>query len=182
MDKDKKEILKEHFLHPKRQGALDKPDGTGIVGNARCGDILSFQIKVDDDRISQVRFQCLGCGAGKAVASYIAELVEGKPIQEVEKIKMEDIFTELADLPKNKWHCPFQAMDALKMAIEDFHTKQREGKRKMIDVEPVKEEFQCPYCQAILGENLELCQSCEYKEIICQNCGKQIIDKQAKKQ
>jgi len=182
MNKDKKEILREHFLHPKGQGTLDKPDGTGIVGNARCGDILSFQIKVEDDKIVQVRFQCLGCGAGKAVASYIAELVEGKRIQEVEKIKLEDIFKELADLPKNKWHCPFQALDALKMAIDDFRTKTREGKRKMIDVEPVKAEFQCPYCKAILGEDLEFCESCEHKEIICQNCGKQVGAKKAKQE
>ncbi len=172
--------LKEHFRHPQRRGVLENPDGTGIVGNARCGDILSYQIKVEDGRLAQVRFQCLGCGAAKAVASYIAELAEGKAIEEVERLKMEDIFDDLKALPKSKWHCPFQAVDALKMAIEDWKGKAHEGRRKMIDVEPVAKGGRCPYCSEILGENLDWCESCELKQAQCAGCGKKVLLKKGK--
>ncbi len=169
-----REKLKEHFLRPKRRGDLPDPDGTGIVGNAQCGDILTFQIKVHGDTLDQVRFQCLGCGAAKAVASYIAELAEGKSVAEVEQIKMEDLFEDLKALPPSKWHCPFQALDALKMAIEDWRGKTGDGKRKTIDVEPVSAEGRCPYCQEILGEGLELCDTCELKSARRAKCGKEI--------
>jgi nitrogen fixation NifU-like protein len=167
--------LREHFLRPARTGEMENPDGVGIVGNARCGEILTFQIKVADNRIAQIRFQCLGCGAAKAVASYVAELAEGKSIPEVEKIRMEDIFKELADLPKSKWHCPFQAVDALKMAIEDWRSKDHKGRRKMIDVEPIPATQRCPFCKEILGEPMKACETCDYKSVKCKNCGKEII-------
>jgi len=172
---DLKEKLRENFLHPRRRGELDNPDGTGIVGNARCGDILSFQIKVKDDRLEQVRFQCLGCGAAKAVAGYIAELAEGKTVAEVERLKMEDIFDDLKALPRSKWHCPFQALDALKMALEDWKGRGHEGKRKLIEVEPVAQGGRCPYCLAILGGDLDRCESCELKHAKGESCGKEVL-------
>ena len=176
MEKDElREKLREHFLHTRRRGEIENPDGIGIVGNVRCGDILSFQIKVKDGILSEVRFQCLGCGAAKAVASYIAEITEGRSIDEVEGMQMEDIFTDLIVLPRSKWHCPFQALDALKMAIEDWKSKSGEGKRKMIDAEQISLKERCPYCREILGENLEICESCEMKTTRCSNCGKQVI-------
>jgi len=167
--------LKEHFRKPLRVGEIENADGTGIVGNARCGEILTFQVKVANNRLAQVRFQALGCGAAKAVASYLAELAEGRTVEEVEKIRMEDIFKELEGLPRSKWHCPFQALDALLMAIEDWRGKDHKGRRKMIDVEPVPPLKRCPYCQAILGEAVPACESCDYKSIKCRNCGKEII-------
>jgi len=167
--------LREHFLKPSRMGELEKPDGVGIVGNARCGEILTFQIKVENNKVSLVRFQCLGCGAAKAVASYVAELAEGKTIEEVEKIKMDDIFKELAGLPKSKWHCPFQAVDALMMAIDDWRHAKGKGGRKIIDVEPVSPVQRCPFCQEILGELASACETCEYKVTKCKKCGKEVV-------
>ena len=167
--------LLEHFLNPKRMGELENPDGVGIIANAQCGDILIFEVKISDDIVQKIRFRCVGCGASKAVASYIAELCEGRSLEEIEQIKMEEIFKELKELPKSKWHCPFQALDALRMAIQDYQSREREGKRKMIDVEPIVSEDRCPYCQAILGDALEFCQSCQLKAVVCKNCGKKII-------
>ena len=167
--------LKEHFQSPKRLGEIENPDGTGIVGNARCGEILTFQIQVEQGKINQVRFQCLGCGAAKAVASYVAELAEGKNVEEVEKIRMEDIFKELEGLPKSKWHCPFQAVDALRMAVDDYKNNQGRGEHKMIDVEPVAANQRCPYCQEILGEFVQACETCDYKKTQCQKCGREVI-------
>ena len=170
-----KNVLYEHFFNPQRMGELDSPDGIGIIGNAQCGDILILYIKVKDKKVEKVRFKCLGCGASKAVASYIAELCEGKPIEEIEQLKMEEIFEDLKELPKNKWHCPFQALDALKMAIDDWKSREREGKRKMIDVEPLAGERRCPFCQAILGEVVESCESCQLKVARCISCGKKVL-------
>ena len=45
--------LKEHFQSPKRLGEIENPDGTGIVGNARCGEILTFQIQVEQGKINR---------------------------------------------------------------------------------------------------------------------------------
>jgi nitrogen fixation NifU-like protein len=173
--------LKEHLRKPLRMGEIENADGTGIVGNARCGEILTFQVKVADNRLTQIRFQCLGCGAAKAVASYLAELAEGKTVEEVEKIRMEELFKELEGLPRSKWHCPFQAMDALLMAIADWRSKEHKGMRKMIDVEPVPPLTRCPFCSSILGEPVKGCESCDYKSVKCRNCGKEISVQEGRK-
>jgi len=174
------EKLKEHFLHARRMGQIERPDGVGIVGNARCGEILTFQIRVEKEVLTEVKFACLGCGAAKAVASYVAELAEGKSLAEVDKIRMEDIFKELEGLPRSKWHCPFQAVDALKMAVEDYRSKDRKGRRKIIEVAPVEGAERCPFCKEILGE-VARCETCEYQSVRCNHCGKEVILKKGGK-
>jgi nitrogen fixation protein NifU and related proteins len=166
--------LRKHFESPDRIGEIADADGTGIVGNSKCGEILTFQIKVQDGVIAQVRFQCLGCGAAKAVASYVAELAEGRPVAEVEKIRMEDIFRELEGLPKSKWHCPFQAVDALRMAIEDWREHGGKGTRQIIEVEPLSNLKRCPFCEELLGDDAAACASCEDKTAKCKNCGREV--------
>ena len=45
------EKVLDHFEHPRNVGALDDANGVGMVGNAKCGDIMQMFLKVNDDGI-----------------------------------------------------------------------------------------------------------------------------------
>jgi nitrogen fixation NifU-like protein len=45
------EKVMQHFMNPQNVGEIDNPDGVGEVGNPVCGDMMTFQIKVKDDKI-----------------------------------------------------------------------------------------------------------------------------------
>ena len=80
------ETVMEHFKNPRNVGTIEDADGVGEVGNPICGDMMTFYIKVKDNRIEDIKFQTFGCGAAVATSSMLTELVKGKTIAEAEKI------------------------------------------------------------------------------------------------
>lgn len=120
------EKVMEHFKNPHNMGKLENPDGVGEVGNPICGDIMKLYIKVKDNKISEIKFETLGCGAAIATSSMITEMAKGKTLEQSLKITREDIAEELGGLPPIKIHCSVLAADALKKAIEDYKNKQKQ--------------------------------------------------------
>ena len=49
----------DHFMNPRNVGEIENADGVGEVGNAKCGDIMKIFIKVEDERIVDVKFRCV---------------------------------------------------------------------------------------------------------------------------
>jgi nitrogen fixation NifU-like protein len=121
------EKVMDHFTNPRNVGELEDPDGVGRVGNPSCGDIMEFQIKVDDGRLSDVKFRTFGCGAAIAVSSMVSEMAKGKSLDEAMKITNKMVASELDGLPKNKLHCSKLGADALHKAIEDYRDKQKKA-------------------------------------------------------
>ena len=52
----------DHFTHPRNTGVIEDADGIGEVGNSVCGDMMSFYIKVKDNRLEDVKFQTVAVG------------------------------------------------------------------------------------------------------------------------
>ncbi len=117
------EKVLEHFANPRNVGILDDPDGLGEVGNPVCGDVMKITIRVKDNRIEDIKFQTLGCGAAIATSSMITELAKGKTLEEAAKISRDDVASELDGLPPAKMHCSNLAADALRAAIADYRGK-----------------------------------------------------------
>ena len=72
------EKVMDHFQHPRNVGIIENADGIGEVGNAKCGDIMKIYLKIDDDKISDVKFETFGCGSAIASSSLVTEWVKGK--------------------------------------------------------------------------------------------------------
>jgi len=121
------EKVLEHFRNPRNVGELENPDGVGIEGNPVCGDLMEIHIRVEDDRITDIRFKTFGCGSAIATSSMVTELAKGKTLDEALRITRQDVADELDGLPKQKMHCSNLAADALHKAIEDYRKKQAEG-------------------------------------------------------
>jgi nitrogen fixation NifU-like protein len=119
------EIIMEHFMNPRNVGEIENPDGVGEVGNPVCGDMMSFYIKVKDNRLEDVKFKTFGCGAAIAVSSMASEMAKGKTLEEALKITPQLVSDELGGLPKSKFHCSNLGAQALTKAIEDYISKQK---------------------------------------------------------
>ncbi len=117
----------DHFTNPRNVGEIENPDGVGEEGNPVCGDMMTFHIKVKDNRLEDVKFKTFGCGAAIAVSSITSEMARGKTLDEAMKITPEAVAEELEGLPKNKLHCSNLGAQALQKAIRDYMTKQEKG-------------------------------------------------------
>ena len=114
----------DHFNNPRNVGVIDDADGVGEVGNPVCGDVMKITIKVADDRITDIKFQTLGCGAAIATSSIVTEMARGMTLQEAVAITKKQVADELGGLPPAKMHCSVLATDGLKVAVDDYLVKQ----------------------------------------------------------
>ncbi|MFO7712651.1 MAG: Fe-S cluster assembly scaffold protein NifU [Dehalococcoidia bacterium] len=121
------EKVMDHFTNPRNVGEIENPDGVGEEGNPVCGDMMTFYIKVKDNRLEDVKFKTFGCGAAIAVSSITSEMAKGKTLEEAMKITPEVVAEGLEGLPKNKLHCSNLGAQALQKAIRDYMTKQEKG-------------------------------------------------------
>ena len=117
------EKVMEHFMNPRNVGEIEDADGIGEVGNPVCGDMMSFYIKVKDNRLDDIKFKTFGCGAAIAVSSMVSEMAKGKTLEEAMKITPQLVAKELEGLPKNKLHCSNLGAQALNKAIKDYLSK-----------------------------------------------------------
>lgn len=124
------EKVMDHFMNPRNVGELEQPDGTGTCGNPVCGDLMTFQVKIEprvDDldtaRIVEIRFKTFGCGAAIAVASMASEMAKGKTLSQVIDMSRDEVADQLDGLPPVKMHCSNLGVQAIQEAVKDFLTK-----------------------------------------------------------
>ncbi len=128
------EKVMDHFMNPRNVGEIKDADGIGEEGNPVCGDMMTFYIKVKDNRLEDVKFQTFGCGAAVAVSSMVSEMAKGKTLEEAVKITPSLVAQELEGLPKNKYHCSNLGAQALRKAIRDY------AQKKGIKIEGLEEK------------------------------------------
>ena len=118
------EKVLDHFSHPRNMGEVQDANGVGMVGNAKCGDIMQMFIKVNDDGIIEdCGFKTFGCGAAIATSSMATEMIKGMSIDEAIKLSNAAVVEALEGLPPQKIHCSVLAEEAVKSAIEDYYKR-----------------------------------------------------------
>jgi nitrogen fixation NifU-like protein len=122
------EKVMDHFRNPRNMGEIPDADGVGTVGNPVCGDMMNIYIKVEDNRIADIKFKTFGCGAAIATSSMVTELAKGKTLDEAMKLTRANVADSLDGLPPIKMHCSNLAADGLHEAIKDYR-KKREAEK-----------------------------------------------------
>ena len=117
------EKVMDHFRNPRNVGVIDDADGVGEVGNAKCGDIMKIYLKIQDDVISDVKFETFGCGSAIASSSMATELIKGKPVADAMALTNKAVTEALDGLPAYKLHCSVLAEEAIKAALKDYYDK-----------------------------------------------------------
>ena len=123
------EKVMDHFRNPRNVGVIEDADGVGEVGNAKCGDIMKMYLKIDDDIITDVKFETFGCASAVASSSMATELIKGRPVSEASALTNKAVAEALDGLPDYKMHCSVLAEEAINSALEDYFTRHPE-KRK----------------------------------------------------
>jgi len=138
------EKVMQHFMNPHNVGEIAEADGIGEIGNPVCGDMMTFYIKVKDNRLEDVKYKTFGCGAAIAVSSMVSDMVKGKTLEEALLVTPTMVAKELEGLPKNKFHCSNLGAQALRKAIRDYYTKNKIDVPGLTDQEePEEDEHAC---------------------------------------
>ena len=133
----------DHFMNPRNVGDMETASGVGMVGNAKCGDIMQMSLKIENDIIVDAKFKTFGCGAAIATSSMATELVIGKTVDEALAFTNSAVVEALDGLPPVKMHCSLLAEEAIKSALSDYYIKT--GR-------PLPEGFEIPHSEDHMAE------------------------------
>lgn len=117
------DTVMDHFQNPRNTGEMVDPDGVGEVGNPACGDVMRLYIKVESDRLVDVKCQTFGCAAAIACASVASEMVMRKLLGEAAALTRNQVAEQLHGLPEEKMACSNLAPDAIRAAIENYRSR-----------------------------------------------------------
>ncbi len=134
------EKVMEHFTNPRNVGKIEDADGVGEVGNAKCGDIMKIYLKIENDIITDVKFNTFGCGSAIASSSMATELIKGKPLSQALELTNKAVAEALDGLPAHKMHCSVLAEEAIRSAIKNYYDKNGIAYDKTQFPEPHDEE------------------------------------------
>ena len=126
----------DHFMNPRNVGEIENADATGMVGNAKCGDIMKVFLKIEDGVIVDAKFKTFGCGSAIATSSMATEMIKGKTLDEALHLTNKAVAEALDGLPPIKMHCSLLAEQAVKSALKEYYENNgliNDGNRHLFD-------------------------------------------------
>ncbi len=114
------EIVIDHCTNPRNVGEMADADGYALVGDPSCGDSMQLWIKVDSNRISNVKFKSTGCAGAVATSSMMTVIATGKSIEDAKRITDDDVVAALRGVTRQNGECSLSGITALREAIRNY--------------------------------------------------------------
>lgn len=113
-----RESILDHYKNPRNKGTLDPADFSFQDTNPLCGDEIRIDVRVENDRVTDIRFSGQGCAISQAATSMLMELAEGRPVEEVKLISRDDVLEELgAPISPARMKCAMLGLKVLKASL-----------------------------------------------------------------
>lgn len=116
-----REQILDHYGDPRNKGKLEDADITCEWDNPLCGDTVRLDIKLEDGRVSDMRFEGQGCVISMASASMFTEKIQGKTLEELRALKEEDMLEMLGvELGSSRIKCGVLPLQVLQKGLEEW--------------------------------------------------------------
>ena len=86
LDELYRELILDHYKHPRHRDKLAEPDVKAEGFNPVCGDEIEMELNFDGERLSAIGVRGRGCSISQASASMMSDLVEGKSADEIRRL------------------------------------------------------------------------------------------------
>jgi nitrogen fixation NifU-like protein len=133
------EMIIDYSRNPINYGEIEDHDVTFHDSNPLCGDSIDIDMKIDDNKVSDIKFHGKGCAICMACSSVLTEIAKGKNIEEVKNISKNDVLGELGleNLQAVRIKCALLSLKVLKFALYSYLGKHLKDSQ---DVDKLKEE------------------------------------------
>jgi nitrogen fixation protein NifU and related proteins len=112
----------DHYQNPRNYGMLEHPDISYEDSNPVCGDELRIDLKTQDGRVVDARFQGHGCSISQASASMLTEEIVGKTLEEIKQIDKQYLLDMLGiPLGPVRLKCALLSLKVLKAGAYGLH-------------------------------------------------------------
>jgi len=133
------EMIVDYSRNPINYGEIENHDVTFHDSNPLCGDSIDIDMKIDDDKVTDIKFHGKGCAICMACTSVLTEITKGKSIDEARAIEKNDVLSELGleHLQAVRIKCALLSLKVLKSALYTYIGKNLNDTQ---DVDKLKEE------------------------------------------
>jgi nitrogen fixation protein NifU and related proteins len=131
-----REIILDHYRNPRNKGKLPDADVSIHDSNPLCGDEIDIHLKVDGDKVKDVKFEGRGCAISQASASMLTEMVMGKPLTSIRDLSKDDILENigLTSLGPARIKCALLSLKVLKLGMVKYYAdRDPDSAKKMQD-------------------------------------------------
>ncbi len=102
-------------------GQMPDPTLTGYKVNSACGDKMTLQLKLEDDKVSDAKFFGVSCAVSKTSASILTEFTKGKTVKELQSLTEMQILELIKfDLTASRQQCALLCYHALQEALKNY--------------------------------------------------------------
>lgn len=116
--------LLEHFKYPSNKKNVQDPDFASCSENPSCGDKISIEGKVINNKIIDIGFGGSGCVISQATASMLTDFCKDKSVDELLNLNKDDILALVKmELGPNRLKCALLCLQVLRQALIDFKNK-----------------------------------------------------------
>jgi nitrogen fixation NifU-like protein len=117
MDALYRDYILEHYKNPRNFGELEPHDVECFDRNPLCGDEIGVHIRLEADRIADLRFHGQGCAISQAAASISSEELIGMPLEEIEHLGADWIIDQLGiDISPTRRKCALLSLKVMRGA------------------------------------------------------------------
>lgn len=133
------EMIVDYSRNPINYGEIENHDVTFHDSNPLCGDSIDIDLKIDDNKVTDIKFHGKGCAICMACSSVLTEITKGKSLDDVRNIEKNDVLSELGleHLQAVRIKCALLSLKVLKSALYTYIGKHLENSE---DVDKLKEE------------------------------------------
>ena len=133
------EMIIDYSRNPINYGKIEDHDVTYHDSNPLCGDSIDIDMKIDNNKVSDIKFHGKGCAICMACSSVLTEITKGKDVDEVKNISKKDVLGELGleNLQAVRIKCALLSLKVLKYALYSYLGKHLKDSQ---DVDKLKEE------------------------------------------
>ena len=116
------EMIVDYSRNPLNYGEIENHDVTFHDSNPLCGDSIDIDMKIDDNKVTDIKFHGKGCAICMACTSVLTEITKGKSLDDVRKIEKHDILGELGldHLQAVRIKCALLSLKVLKSALYTY--------------------------------------------------------------
>ncbi|HEY5735104.1 MAG TPA: iron-sulfur cluster assembly scaffold protein [Nitrosopumilus sp.] len=133
------EMIVDYSRNPINYGEIENHDVTFHDSNPLCGDSIDIDMKIDENKVTDIKFHGKGCAICMACSSVLTEITKGKTIDEARAIEKNDVLSELGleHLQAVRIKCALLSLKVLKSALYTYIGKNLKDNE---DVDKLKEE------------------------------------------
>jgi|SRR3989338_1502471 len=122
------EIILDYYKNPKNFGNLDNPEIKFKDLNPSCGDVVEIQVKLEKNKVHDVKFNGKGCAISLASAELLTEHLKGKNIDEIKNLNKEEILELLGiNLSEIRLKCALLPLKVFKVGLYNYLGEKDEG-------------------------------------------------------